>query len=57
MYLPYARLGEARILARRGERDAARRLYGHVLQLWRGADVEFQPYVAAVRADSASLDR
>jgi len=57
MFLPYARLGEARILAGRGERDAARRLYGHVLRMWRAADVEFQPYVATVRADSAALDR
>lgn len=57
MFLPDARLGEARILARRGEVDAARRLYGHVLRLWRGADQEFQPTVAAARTDSARVGR
>jgi tetratricopeptide (TPR) repeat protein len=57
MYLPYARLGEARILARRGDVDGARRLYGHVLHLWQQAEPGFQPTVEAVRADSARLGR
>lgn len=55
MFLPYARLGEARLLARRGEQAAARSLFGDVLRLWRHADPAFQPTVAAARADSARI--
>ncbi|HEX5819147.1 MAG TPA: BTAD domain-containing putative transcriptional regulator [Gemmatimonadales bacterium] len=57
MFLPYARLGEARLLARRGQLAAARRSFGDVLRLWRHADPAFQPMVAAARADSARVGR
>ena len=57
MFLPYARLGEARILARRGDVARSRQRFGEVLRLWRDADPAFRPAVAAVRSDSARLDR
>jgi hypothetical protein len=55
MFLPFARLEEARILARRHQHVDARRLYGQVLEMWRMADAEFQPFVIAARAESARV--
>ena len=56
MFLPYARLGEARILARRGDAKS-RQLFGDVLHLWRDADPAFEASVEAARSDSARLSR
>ncbi len=54
--LPYARLGEARILARRGDTAGARRLYDRVLGWWREPDPAFRPYVERVRAERDALE-
>jgi serine/threonine-protein kinase len=52
-----ARLERARIAERLGERDAAIRGYQFVLDAWRHADPELQPYVADARAGLARLAR
>ncbi len=54
-FLPYARLGEARIHARRGEYALARQRYETVLRLWKNPDPGFRPFVDSVRQEYAAL--
>jgi DNA-binding SARP family transcriptional activator/TolB-like protein len=54
-FLPYARLGEARIHARRGERALARAHYETVLRFWKDSDPGFKPFVESARREYAAL--
>jgi len=54
-YLPYARLGEARIHARRGEYGLARQRYETVLRFWKSPDPAFEPFVDSVRREYAAV--
>jgi hypothetical protein len=44
------RLEQARVAVRRGERERAARDYQFVIDAWRNADPELQPYVAEARS-------
>ena len=52
--VPLAHLGIARAQSRSGERDAARRAYDALFAMWKSADADFPPLVAA-RAEYAAL--
>ena len=52
--VPLAHLGIARASARAGDRDAARRSYDTLLAIWKSADADFPPLIAA-RAEYAAL--
>jgi tetratricopeptide (TPR) repeat protein len=52
--VPLAHLGIARAQARSGDRDAARRAYEALFAMWKSADPDFPPLVAA-RAEYAAL--
>jgi hypothetical protein len=49
------RLEQAKIAERLGHRDEALRSYQFVVDMWRRADPELQPYVAEARAALARL--
>jgi class 3 adenylate cyclase/tetratricopeptide (TPR) repeat protein len=55
-YLPIVYVREAQILERRGDRAGAVRSYRAFLDLWRGADPEFQPLVDQARRAVAELE-
>jgi hypothetical protein len=50
------RLEQARVRERVGRRAEAARDFGYVVDLWRNADEELQPYVAEARAALARLN-
>jgi serine/threonine protein kinase/tetratricopeptide (TPR) repeat protein len=52
--VPLAYLGIARAQGRSGDRDAARRAYEALFTMWKSADADFPPLVAA-RAEYATL--
>jgi len=52
--VPLAHLGIARAQTRSGDREAARRAYEELFAIWKSADADFPPLVAA-RAEYAAL--
>ena len=52
--VPLASLGIARARARSGDGDGAKRAFDHLFRLWKSADADFPPLLAA-RAEYAAL--
>jgi serine/threonine protein kinase/tetratricopeptide (TPR) repeat protein len=57
VYVGPARLGEAEIYDRRGDRDRALQEYKRVIELWRDADPELRATVKRVKARIALLEK